>query len=309
MQEIHPQESRPSQKKASFWTPTKDAELIALWRQTSPRLTEKQIALRLGVDPDAVDRRARVHLKLPNRGSFSAANSPWSADRDALLAKLWHQDDPRLSGSQIADMLNATPEAVECRRHDLGLPNRGYFGVFWTPDKDAMLAELRQQLSPWLSMEGIAQQIGTSIDGVRNRSIVLSLPPRPKQPAWSDEDGQIQKLIILRCVKKLPFKDCAKALGISCAAAKARFPRIPAETVLAVVAGSAPRELKPRRCAPPSVQQAVASLKETVCHWPSGDPFKEGFHFCGRMKSFGVPYCETHAAIAYNPLASKRRAA
>lgn len=51
----------------------------------------------------------------------------------------------------------------------------------------------------------------------------------------------------------------------------------------------------------------LAELKETMCHWPIGDPMEEGFHFCGRRKSFGVPYCEHHAAIAYNPAARRRR--
>jgi GcrA cell cycle regulator len=51
----------------------------------------------------------------------------------------------------------------------------------------------------------------------------------------------------------------------------------------------------------------LADLKETMCHWPVGDPMEEGFHFCGRRKSSGVPYCEHHAAIAYNPAAKRRR--
>jgi GcrA cell cycle regulator len=53
----------------------------------------------------------------------------------------------------------------------------------------------------------------------------------------------------------------------------------------------------------------LADLKESMCHWPLGDPMEEGFHFCGRRKSFGVPYCEHHAAIAYNPAPRRRRSA
>jgi GcrA cell cycle regulator len=53
----------------------------------------------------------------------------------------------------------------------------------------------------------------------------------------------------------------------------------------------------------------LAELKECMCHWPIGDPKEEGFHFCGRRKSFGVPYCAHHAAIAYNPAARRRRSA
>lgn len=51
----------------------------------------------------------------------------------------------------------------------------------------------------------------------------------------------------------------------------------------------------------------LANLEETMCHWPVGDPKEEGFHFCGRNKSTGIPYCGHHAAIAYNPAARRRR--
>jgi GcrA cell cycle regulator len=43
-----------------------------------------------------------------------------------------------------------------------------------------------------------------------------------------------------------------------------------------------------------------------MCHWPIGDPQEDGFHFCGR-RTYATPYCERHAAIAYNPAARKRR--
>ena len=52
----------------------------------------------------------------------------------------------------------------------------------------------------------------------------------------------------------------------------------------------------------------LIDLKECMCHWPVGDPMEEGFHFCGRKKGFGGPYCEHHSAIAYNPVARRRRA-
>lgn len=59
----------------------------------------------------------------------------------------------------------------------------------------------------------------------------------------------------------------------------------------------------------PNTGCSLADLTETMCHFPIGDPKRPGFHYCGRRKSFGSPYCEHHAAIAYNPAASKRRVA
>ncbi|MFZ1106946.1 MAG: GcrA family cell cycle regulator [Rhodomicrobium sp.] len=49
----------------------------------------------------------------------------------------------------------------------------------------------------------------------------------------------------------------------------------------------------------------LADLKDSMCHWPIGDPKRPGFHFCGRAKSFGA-YCGHHAAIAFNPKARRR---
>jgi GcrA cell cycle regulator len=64
----------------------------------------------------------------------------------------------------------------------------------------------------------------------------------------------------------------------------------------------------PELDAPPAERVSLLELKECMCRWPVGDPMEEGFHFCGRKKSTGASYCEHHAAIAYNPVARRRRA-
>jgi GcrA cell cycle regulator len=74
------------------------------------------------------------------------------------------------------------------------------------------------------------------------------------------------------------------------------------------VATVIPLRALPELEAAPEGRVTLAELKECMCHWPIGDPMEDGFHFCGRSKSFGVPYCEHHAAIAYNPVARRRRA-
>ncbi len=70
-----------------------------------------------------------------------------------------------------------------------------------------------------------------------------------------------------------------------------------------------PLRALPELAPAPEKQVTLAELTESMCHWPEGDPMEEGFHFCGRRKSFGIPYCEHHAAIAYNPAARRRRVA
>ena len=73
--------------------------------------------------------------------------------------------------------------------------------------------------------------------------------------------------------------------------------RVPNRITTPVLDETAPGNLK------------LTDLTETMCHWPVGDPREQGFHFCARRKSFGAPYCEHHAAIAYNPAARRARRA
>ena len=58
---------------------------------------------------------------------------------------------------------------------------------------------------------------------------------------------------------------------------------------------------------PLNERASIMTLKESMCHWPIGDPSEPDFHFCGR-KSFGqLPYCDHHARMAYQPVPARRR--
>jgi GcrA cell cycle regulator len=52
---------------------------------------------------------------------------------------------------------------------------------------------------------------------------------------------------------------------------------------------------------------SILTLKESMCHWPIGDPTEEDFHFCGRKKDGPTPYCDHHARMAYQPAQARRR--
>lgn len=58
---------------------------------------------------------------------------------------------------------------------------------------------------------------------------------------------------------------------------------------------------------PVSERASILTLKESMCRWPIGDPGEDDFHFCGRSSDQGVPYCDFHARIAYQPVQSRRR--
>ena len=59
-----------------------------------------------------------------------------------------------------------------------------------------------------------------------------------------------------------------------------------------------PRRIEPRR---------TAIVVCDGCVWPIGDPGAEGFHFCGHRNFNGLPYCEYHSRLAYQPVNDRRR--
>ncbi len=50
----------------------------------------------------------------------------------------------------------------------------------------------------------------------------------------------------------------------------------------------------------------LMQLTERTCKWPIGDPATDDFYFCGHPVQAGKPYCETHVAVAFQPMSSRR---
>jgi GcrA cell cycle regulator len=46
-------------------------------------------------------------------------------------------------------------------------------------------------------------------------------------------------------------------------------------------------------------RRSLSELQEWHCRWPIGDPGTEDFGFCGNKPLDGLPYCSTHARMAY----------
>ena len=51
----------------------------------------------------------------------------------------------------------------------------------------------------------------------------------------------------------------------------------------------------------------VLTLSNHICKWPIGDPGDKDFRFCGRKTMPGIPYCDKHACMAYQPAKRRRR--
>jgi GcrA cell cycle regulator len=58
---------------------------------------------------------------------------------------------------------------------------------------------------------------------------------------------------------------------------------------------------------PVNERKYIQTLTEISCRWPIGDPQHAEFHFCGKTKITGLPYCEFHARRAFQPPQPRRR--
>lgn len=54
-------------------------------------------------------------------------------------------------------------------------------------------------------------------------------------------------------------------------------------------------------------QVQMEDLRDRMCRWPNGDPQGDDFSFCGCRTVEGLPYCENHAAIAYQVTSRTRQ--
>lgn len=50
----------------------------------------------------------------------------------------------------------------------------------------------------------------------------------------------------------------------------------------------------------------LMQLTERTCKWPIGDPATDDFWFCGLPCVPGKPYCDTHVAVAFQPMSARR---
>ncbi|MDX2157785.1 MAG: GcrA family cell cycle regulator [Hyphomicrobiaceae bacterium] len=58
---------------------------------------------------------------------------------------------------------------------------------------------------------------------------------------------------------------------------------------------------------PLAERRSIQTLEESHCRWPIGDPQEEEFHFCGKSKVTGLPYCDFHARRAFQPPQARRQ--
>jgi GcrA cell cycle regulator len=90
--------------------------------------------------------------------------------------------------------------------------------------------------------------------------------------------------------------------------AKPRFSNVGNSVVRTLFQGDAEPYVPPAEelVIPVAERKCIQSLLENHCRWPIGDPQEEDFHFCGKNKVTGLPYCEFHARRAFQPPQARR---
>jgi GcrA cell cycle regulator len=163
--------------------------------------------------------------------------------------------------------------------------------ISWTDDRVENLKKLWQ--------EGLsASQIATRLGGVTRNAVIgkvhrLGLSGRattsrmkshrPRRPAAAVQ-------------KRLPVKQRYAQQGST--ALRALYQGDATEPYVAPV-----EEL----VIPEKERKYITTLTESCCRWPIGDPQHDDFHFCGKGKAAGLPYCEFHARRAFQPPQARRR--
>jgi GcrA cell cycle regulator len=155
----------------------------------------------------------------------------------------------------------------------------------WTEERVETLKKL------WI--EGLsASQIAKQLTGVTRNAVIgkvhrLGLAGRatPSRPA------------------KRPRPVSRPRIASSSSSSAVSRPRMAPAPYLALVP-----QLEPLKAEDGSVT-TVLTLSENVCKWPIGDPTDAGFAFCGRGAGASGPYCQDHAALAFQPQQPRKKRA
>ncbi len=193
----------------------------------------------------------------------------WTDERVETLKLMWSEGK---SASQIAKELGGvTRNAVIGKVHRLGLSNRGPGGD--RAEDEALL--------DGGGADDLAHEIEEEAAAPAAKPAAVAPPPVapvPPRPIVKDQ-APVQR----QRVAGQPMPPQPAGAEISAEAL----------ANLAEVARKAKR-------------LSLMQLTERTCKWPVGDPATDDFWFCGLPTVAGKPYCETHVAVAFQPMSARR---
>lgn len=164
----------------------------------------------------------------------------------------------------------------------------------WTAERIQLLEKL------W--MDGrTASEIAKEMGGVTRNAVIgkahrMGLSGRPSPIKKVATDIKTDKKTVAKTVKKAK-EPALKIVATKQAEAKSAVKANVGQSV--GQSAVAEKKTPAVQAKSNSVTANVFSLKEKMCKWPIGDPRSADFHFCGARACEGLPYCEEHAAMAY----------
>lgn len=197
----------------------------------------------------------------------------WTGEQTAVLEKMWaenrtHTDIAAALGNGI------TVSGVSNKLYRLGLANRRAKPTQATIWTDAMNQMLRLRWSEKVSCRAIGNELGVTKSAIIGRARRLGLARR-SSGGMGDDGIRVPREPATR---RTPFRQPPPA----------SHPIFDAITDLSPTAGDAL-----------ALHVSLLDLTSDQCRWPFGEG--RDTTFCGQPRVDGYPYCQCHAARAYQP--------
>ena len=214
----------------------------------------------------------------------------WTDERVARLSKLWAEGR---SASQIAtDLGGVSRNAVIGKVHRLGLSGRAKSPASGSPTNGSSIsgrpADASDAASPVEAAGHSAAHGGAP--GGRTTATVASVMAnrasggaRPNAGMGAGMGGG--RTVGATALKMEPEEEMEGALELA---------ELPHQDAADVVV-------------PMSKRLTLLEINDHTCKWPTGDPQRPDFSFCGHGTKEGTPYCEFHAKLAFQPPSERRR--
>lgn len=199
----------------------------------------------------------------------------WTPEKLAVVRRM-HEEGRFLH--EVAALFSCSNEAALSAGHRAGV--RGWpQPTPWTPDVDARMIGLREEGK---TLTQVALVLGMTRNAIASR--------------------------LKRLGRSRPSKEITRLER----AGRRRNPPRPPQPPKPPKPVKVAKTSKPEVVAPAPVHPifpvvALSDLTLCMCRWPYGDPQAADFGFCGQPKREGSPYCPGHHAVAFIPLAPKRR--
>lgn len=182
----------------------------------------------------------------------------------------------------------------------------------WTEERVAKLREL------WAEGQ-TASQIAKALGSVSRNAVIgkvhrLGLSNRTAAPKTIEADGEEpvelkeNETVVEQPTAKKTIEQTTPAQP---AAEESPRPELSVVETTTVEDGAAVLEPNPVAALAAEAEKnarklSLLELNERTCKWPIGDPSTSDFYFCGLQCAPDKPYCSAHAALAYQPMSSRR---